>query len=345
VALRDGAIVAEGAPGAVLTPVTLEAVFGVRCDVVSHPGSGLPVSVPRGRDRGSDPPPAASGETAPPALRAERLSSGYGHNVVLQGIDVDLPAGRITAIVGPNACGKSTLLRTLARLLPVKGGEAWLGDRRVRAGTHRAFARRLGLLAQGPVAPAGVIVEDLVAAGRYPYQRWYRQWDAAGEQAIEAAIEATGLQNLRLRPVDELSGGQRQRVWVALALAQDTPVLLLDEPTTFLDIAHAVETLDLMSDLNTREGRTVVIVLHDLGQACRYADHIVAMRDGHVVAAGDPRQVVTAGLLRDVFGVESWVVADPQTGKPLVLPMGPPGPVPAPALQGMGHRSMKGACP
>jgi iron complex transport system ATP-binding protein len=316
VAMREGVIVAEGAPPDTLTPEILERVFGCRCDVVRHPDSGQPVSVPRGRPL----PRAGGGAAAAAALRTEALSSGYGARTVLQDVSVAFPPGRISAIVGPNACGKSTLLKTLARLLPVGSGEAWLGDRPTRRGAHRSYARSLALLAQDPSAPAGVLVEDLVAAGRFPYQRWYRQWSPEDQRAIDRSIAATGLDDLRLRPVDTLSGGQRQRVWLALALAQDTPVLLLDEPTTFLDMAHAVETLDLVRDLNRRDGRTVVLVLHDLGQACRYADHVVAMQAGRVVAAGDPREVVTETLVREVFGLPSRIVPDPVTGKPLVLP-------------------------
>jgi iron complex transport system ATP-binding protein len=326
VAMREGVIVAAGAPADTLTPEILERVFDCPCDVVRHPDSGQPVSVPRGRPGLR--PPAGAGAAAPagvaPDLRTAALSGGYGARTVLQDVDVAFPPGRISAIVGPNACGKSTLLKTLARLLPIGSGEAWLGDRPTRRGAHRTYARSLALLAQDPTAPAGVLVEDLVAAGRFPYQRWYRQWSPEDQQAIDRSIAATGLDGLRLRPVDTLSGGQRQRVWLALALAQDTPVLLLDEPTTFLDMAHAVETLDLVRDLNRRDGRTVVLVLHDLGQACRYADHVVAMQAGRVVASGDPREVVTETLVREVFGLPSRIVPDPVTGKPLVLPAARP---------------------
>jgi iron complex transport system ATP-binding protein len=322
VAMRDGDIVAAGPPRETLTPEVLEQVFGVACDVVRHPDTGQPVSVPRGRPLPAQGRAPGAGPESAPALRTEALCGGYGARAVLQDVSVVFPPGRISAIVGPNACGKSTLLKTLARLLPAGSGGAWLGERPIRQGAHRAFARHLALLAQDAAAPAGVLVEDLVAAGRFPYQRWYRQWTAEDQAAIERSIAATGLEALRLRPVEALSGGQRQRVWLALALAQETPVLLLDEPTTFLDMAHAVETLDLVRDLNVRNGRTVVLVLHDLGQACRYADHVVAMQAGRVVAAGDPREVVTETLVREVFGLACRVVPDPLTGKPLVLPAG-----------------------
>jgi iron complex transport system ATP-binding protein len=325
VAMRDGAIVAEGAPEVVIAPDHLEAIFGVPCDVVAHPEHGTPVCVPRGRDLESE----ADGARAC-AIRADRLSSGYGGRRVVNEVTVEIPAGRVTAIVGANACGKSTLLKTLARLLEPLGGGATLDGRPIREGRHRDFARRLAMLAQGPVAPPGVLVEELVAAGRYPYQRWHRQWSADDEAAVERALRATGIEELRWRVVESLSGGQRQRVWVAMALAQDTPVLLLDEPTTFLDIAHQTEVLDLVHELNRREGRTAVMVLHDLAQACRYADYLVAMRDGEVVAAGAPGEVVTVDLVREVFGIDCCVTPDPRTGKPLVLP------VPAAGAVGLG---------
>ncbi len=315
VAMRDGAIVAEGPPSEVIHPQQLQGIFGVACDVVTDPGCGSPVCVPWGCELAAAVPRSATG-----TIRAERLSSGYGATRVVDDVEVEIPAGRVTAIVGANACGKSTLLKTLARLLPIAEGEATLDGRPVGQGRHRDFAARLAMLSQGPTVPPGVLVDDLVSAGRYPYQRWYRHWSAGDETAVERALKVTGIEDLRYRPVESLSGGQRQRVWIAMTLAQDTPVLLLDEPTTFLDIAHQVEVLDLAHDLNRREGRTVVMVLHDLAQACRYADYLVAMRDGQVIATGDPRDIVTPELVRDVFGVTCSVIADPRTGKPLVLP-------------------------
>ncbi|MFW6174380.1 MAG: ABC transporter ATP-binding protein [Chloroflexota bacterium] len=254
------------------------------------------------------------------ALGAERLSTGYGAALVLEDVTVSPPPGEITAIVGPNACGKSTLLRTLARLLSPVRGDVFLDGRAVSHGKHKDLARRLAWLSQGAATPPGVTVEDLVAVGRYPYQRWYRQWSREDQRAVDAAMDATGVSELRWQPVDTLSGGQRQRVWLAMALAQQTGVLLLDEPTTFLDIAHQVEALDLVWEMNRREGRTVVLVLHDLGQACRYADYIIAMKGGRVVTAGQPQDVVTPSLVREVFDVPCCVVPDPVCGKPLVLP-------------------------
>lgn len=317
VAMNDGQIVAEGAPGQVLTPELLERVFGIACDVVFHPDGRIPVTVPRSR------PGIAVGECPAcdhDALCAVKLCTGYGRQCIVKDVALSLPAGQISAIVGPNACGKSTLLRTFARLLNPMDGTVLLDGQPVNLGSHRDLAKRLAMLSQGAVAPAGVLVEDLVAVGRYPYQRWYRQWSRADQEAVDRAMEATGVTDLRWRPIDTLSGGQRQRVWLAMALAQETGLLLLDEPTTFLDIAHQVEVLDLVWEMNRTEGRTAVLVLHDIGQACRYADYLVAMKDGQMVAAGTPEEIITADLVRDVFGVESHIVPDPVSGSPLVLP-------------------------
>lgn len=227
--------------------------------------------------------------------------------------------GRITAIVGPNACGKSTLLRGLARLLRPSAGTVLLDGADIHTLSTREVATRIGVLPQQPVAPDGITVGDLVGRGRHPHQRWLRQWSAADERAVTRALEVTSLTDLVGRPVDELSGGQRQRVWIALVLAQDTDLLLLDEPTTFLDLAHQVEVLDLLADLHA-EGRTIVAVLHDLTMACRYADELVAMRDGAIVAQGPPAEIVDAELVRGVFGLDAVVIPDPTTGAPLVVP-------------------------
>ncbi|MGE3962215.1 MAG: ABC transporter ATP-binding protein [Dehalococcoidia bacterium] len=256
------------------------------------------------------------------ALAVRGATLAYDRRIVSAGLEVELPEGAVTAIVGPNACGKSTLLRALSRLLTPSTGEV-LVDGVVAGDLHRrVFAQRVGLLPQAPSAPMDVTVEELVAAGRSPYQRWYRQWSAEDEASVEAALLATNTDGLRDRPVDALSGGQRQRVWLAMALARRTPVMLLDEPTTYLDIAHQVEVLDLVRQLNRRERSTVVMVLHDLSQACRYADHVVVMKDGGVVATGHPSDVITQDLVRSVFGVEASVVVDQATGRPLVFPRG-----------------------
>ncbi|WP_371480009.1 ABC transporter ATP-binding protein [Kitasatospora sp. NBC_00315] len=256
-------------------------------------------------------------------LEARDLTLAYEARTVVEGLDLAVPDGRVTVIVGPNACGKSTLLRALGRLLrPTRGAVLLDGSELARVPTRR-IAQRIGLLPQSPLAPEGITVGDLVARGRQPHQSWWQQWSAEDEEAVAEALLRTSTAELADRSVDELSGGQRQRAWIAMALAQGTDILLLDEPTTFLDIAHQVEVLDLVRRLNVEKGRTVVAVLHDLNQAARYADHLVAMRDGRIVAQGAPTEIVTAALVREVFGLESVIVPDPVTGTPLVVPGAP----------------------
>lgn len=256
-------------------------------------------------------------------LVARDLTLAYEDRTVVHELELAVPDGRVTVIVGPNACGKSTTLRALGRLLKPRGGAVLLdGEELSRIPTKR-IAQSIGLLPQSPVAPEAITVADLVSRGLQPHQAWWRQWSDADERAVTDAMERTDVTALADRSVDELSGGQRQRVWIAMALAQETDLLLLDEPTTFLDIAHQVEVLDLVRRLNHEQGRTVVIVLHDLNQAARYADHLVAMKEGRVVAEGEPGAVVTAELVREVFGLESVVVPDPVTGSPLVVPGAP----------------------
>ncbi len=254
-------------------------------------------------------------------LRAEGLDLAYGDRRVVRDLTVDVPDGRVTAVVGANACGKSTLLRGLARLLEPRAGRVLLDGRAIAELPTREVATVLGLLPQSPTAPEGLTVGDLVGRGRTPHQRWYAQWSSADEQAVLEALDRTGTRALADRTVDELSGGQRQRVWIAMTLAQGTDLLLLDEPTTYLDLAHQVEVLDLVADLNARDGRTVVMVLHDLNQACRYADHVIAMKDGVVHREGPPEEVVDEDLLQEVFGLRARVVVDPVAGTPLVLPL------------------------
>ncbi|MGW4062421.1 ABC transporter ATP-binding protein [Amycolatopsis sp. NPDC004747] len=256
-----------------------------------------------------------------PSLRVQDLRVAYDDRVVIDGLDLEIPPGRITAIVGANACGKSTLLRTLARLLTPKSGTVYLDGRSIQDLPTRQVAQRLGILPQSPVAPEGMTVADLVGRGRAPHQSWWRQWSTSDEDAVRAALEATELTDLADRPVDELSGGQRQRAWIAMAVAQDTPVLLLDEPTTYLDLAHQIDVLDLVVDLNRADGRTVVMVLHDLPQACRYADHLIAMKAGRVVASGEPASVITEELVDEVFDVRCQVTPDPVSGTPMVIPI------------------------
>jgi iron complex transport system ATP-binding protein len=254
-------------------------------------------------------------------LRAEDVSLGYDDRLVVDGLTFQVPAGRITVIVGANACGKSTLLRGLARLLRPAGGSVLLDGQDIHRLPTKEVARRVGILPQQPIAPEGITVADLVARGRNPHQRWLRQFSPDDELAVLTALEATETADLAERSVDELSGGQRQRVWIALALAQGTPLLLLDEPTTFLDLAHQIEVLDLLDRLNESEGRTVVLVLHDLNLACRYAHHLVAMKDGRIVAEGHPNEVITPATVQEVFDLACDVVPDPLTGTPLVLPI------------------------
>ncbi|MFC4627308.1 ABC transporter ATP-binding protein [Promicromonospora alba] len=254
-------------------------------------------------------------------LHADAITLGYDKRVISRELSVEIPDGSFTMIVGPNACGKSTLLRALSRLLPPSAGQVVLDGRAISSYRAKEVARVLGLLPQSSLAPDGITVADLVARGRHPHQSMIRQWSPADEQAVRAAMEATGVTSLSGRLVDELSGGQRQRVWVAMVLAQETPLLLLDEPTTFLDIAHQIELMELLADLND-EGRTLVTVLHDLNQAARYGTHLIAMRDGAVVAQGAPAEIVTAELVEEVFGLACVVRPDPVTGTPSVTPIG-----------------------
>jgi iron complex transport system ATP-binding protein len=260
---------------------------------------------------------------APVRLAARELSVGYGNRLVIEDLDLEIPGGAFTVIIGPNACGKSTLLRTLARLLAPRGGAALIDGADLHAQPTRELARRISVLPQSPITPEGVTVADLVARGRQPYQRWFQQWSAQDSAAVERALALTGLTDLRDRGVEALSGGQRQRVWIAMTLAQDTDALLLDEPTTYLDLAHQIEVLDLLRRLNRDGGRTVVAVLHDLNQACRYADHLVVMKAGRVVDQGPPEQVMSAECLADVFGLGGVVVPCPVTGAPMVVPDAP----------------------
>jgi iron complex transport system ATP-binding protein len=253
-------------------------------------------------------------------LRADALELAYDQRVVAERLALEIPDDSFTVIVGPNACGKTTLLRALARLLKPRRGGVYLDGTLISSRPSKEVARELGLLPQSAIAPDGITTADLVARGRYPHQRLLRQWSSEDARAVDAAMAATGIGDLADRIVDELSGGQRQRVWLAMALAQETPILLLDEPTTFLDIAHQVEVLDLCAALHAERGRTLVAVLHDLNHASRYATHLVAMRDGAIVAQGPPAGVVSEELVEQVFGLPCRVIADPETGTPLVVP-------------------------
>ena len=255
-------------------------------------------------------------------LRTEGLVAGYAGAVIVDDVDLDVPAGRISVIVGANACGKSTLLKTMSRLLAPESGTVVLDGRRIDQIPTKELARSLGLLPQQPIAPEGIVVSELVGRGRHPHQKLFRSWTTEDDVAVAHALDATGVNDLADRPIDELSGGQRQRVWIAMALAQETGVLLLDEPTTFLDVSHQVEVLDLLTDLNRRRGTTIVMVLHDINLAARYADHLFALRRGRLVASGPPSEVITRELIRDVFDLDSLVIDDPVSGSPMVLPRG-----------------------
>jgi iron complex transport system ATP-binding protein len=259
-------------------------------------------------------------------LRTEGVSLAYeGGPAVVTGLDLPIPDGEVTCIVGANACGKSTLLRALARLLVPTHGSVLLDGQAIHRLPTKVVARTLGVLPQSPTAPEGLSVEDLVSRGRFPHQRFLQTWTEADEEAVESALAMTGTAGLRHRPVDELSGGQRQRAWIAMALAQETALLLLDEPTTYLDVAHRLDVLELLRELNAQRGRTVVMVLHDLNEAARYSDHLIALRDGQVVASGSPLQVVTPAVVRETFGIDSHIIDDPVSGTPLVVPIGPVG--------------------
>ncbi|NEA28645.1 ATP-binding cassette domain-containing protein [Actinomadura bangladeshensis] len=256
------------------------------------------------------------------SLAAERLTLGYGDRAVIESLDLAVPAGEVTAIVGANACGKSTLLRSLSRLLAPRAGRVVLDGREVHRMPAKELARTLGLLPQSPVAPEGITVLDLVCRGRHPHQGIFSRWNAGDDAAVAAALEATRTTDLADRSVDELSGGQRQRVWIAMALAQETDLLLLDEPTTFLDASHQVDVLDLLTDLNRTRGTTIVMVLHDLNLAARYADHLIALAGGRLHACGAPADVLTEEVVRAVFDLDSRIIEDPVSGRPLMLPIG-----------------------
>ncbi|WP_051840389.1 ABC transporter ATP-binding protein [Streptomyces sp. NRRL F-5126] len=255
-------------------------------------------------------------------LTAESVTLGYDRRVIVEDLSLEIPDHSFTVVVGPNACGKSTLLRALSRMLRPEQGRVLLDGSAIHTMPAKKVAKTLGLLPQSSVAPDGITVGDLVARGRYPHQGLLRQWSPEDERIVTESMAATRIAELSERYVDELSGGQRQRVWIAMALAQQTPLLLLDEPTTYLDIQHQIDVLDLCAELHETQGRTLVAVLHDLNHAARYATHLIAMREGRVVAEGAPAEVVTAPLVEEVFGLRCQVIDDPETGTPLVVPAG-----------------------
>lgn len=254
------------------------------------------------------------------ALSTYNLRLSYDRTPIIQNLDVEIPSQCITVLVGPNGCGKSTLLKGLARLISPQRGTVYLNQQAMHKLSTQDIAKALGILPQGPVAPEGLTVRSLVAQGRYPHQRWFQQWSKEDEEMTEAALSMTGLLALSDRPLETLSGGQRQRAWIAMALAQNTDIFLLDEPTTFLDLAHQIEILDLLYRLNRHQQRTIIMVLHDLNQACRYADHLVVMRQGQIYCQGSPEIVMTETMVQEVFGLSSCIIADPITGTPMCIP-------------------------
>jgi iron complex transport system ATP-binding protein len=257
-----------------------------------------------------------------PIFKASNLNAGYDKKIIVKDIDIIIPNNKISVIIGANACGKSTLLKTLARLIKPTEGEIVLDGKQISQIPAKQLAQVLGLLPQSPVVPEGIVVSDLVARGRFPYQSFLKGMDKKDYEAVEEALDMMGITDLANRCVDELSGGQRQRVWIAMALAQQTDILLLDEPTTFLDIAYQVEILDLLTDLNRKRGTTIVMVLHDINLTSRYADYIFAVHQGELVAQGKPSEVISEGLIKQVFGLDCTVINDPVSNSPLIVPKG-----------------------
>ncbi|SIR65729.1 ABC transporter ATP-binding protein [Williamsia sterculiae] len=257
-------------------------------------------------------------------LQATGLSVGYGERSVIEDLDLQIESAKITTIIGPNGCGKSTLLRSMARLLKPTAGQVVLDGTDIATQRTKDVARTLGLLPQSPEAPDGLTVSDLVSRGRHPHQAWYRQWSRDDAAAVDEALVLTNTDHLADRGIDALSGGQRQRVWMAMVLAQQTDLVMLDEPTTYLDLAHAVEVLELVTRLRSERSKTVVMVLHDLNLAVRYSDQVVVMRDGKILASGAPGTIVTEDMLREAFDLNARVIEDPVFGCPLIIPIGRP---------------------
>lgn len=255
-------------------------------------------------------------------LRGENLTLGYGKKIIARDLSVTVPDGHFTAIIGPNGCGKSTLLRTLSRLMTPVEGSVFLDGEQIQRFASKEVARRIGLLAQNATTPGDITVQELVARGRYPHQPLFTRWRKEDDEAVNRALQATGITDLALQSVDTLSGGQRQRAWIAMVLAQETSIMLLDEPTTWLDISHQIDLLELLSELNRTQGYTLAAVLHDLNQACRYATHLIALRDGEIVAQGAPKEIVTPDLIARIYGMRCMIIDDPVAGTPLVVPLG-----------------------
>lgn len=255
-------------------------------------------------------------------LRGDQLTLAYGKKTIAESLNVTIPDGHFTAIIGPNGCGKSTLLRTLSRLMTPASGHVYLDGEQIQRYASKEVAKRIGLLAQNATTPGDITVQELVARGRYPHQPLFTRWRKEDDEAVNRAMEATGITDLAQQSVDTLSGGQRQRAWIAMVLAQETSIMLLDEPTTWLDISHQIDLLELLSELNRTQGYTLAAVLHDLNQACRYATHLIALRDGEIVAQGAPKEIVTPELIARIYGMRCMIIDDPVAGTPLVVPLG-----------------------
>jgi iron complex transport system ATP-binding protein len=270
----------------------------------------------------SDAPAYPLGQSPNHQLETQQLTLAYDSAPIIRNLNLAIPAQKTTVLVGANGCGKSTLLRGLARLLKPKSGKVYLDGKAISQLKEKTIAKKLGMLPQGPTAPEGLTVRDLVAMGRYSYQSWLQQWSTEDEERVAEALEITTMTKLADRALDSLSGGQRQRAWIAMVLAQDTDILLLDEPTTFLDLSHQVELLDLLDELQEIKGKTIVMILHDLNLSCRYADYLVAIQQGKVYATGTPDRVMTEEMVRDVFNLECRIVRDPLADTPMCIPMG-----------------------
>ncbi|CAM2928182.1 ABC transporter ATP-binding protein [Paenibacillus sediminis] len=255
-------------------------------------------------------------------LQTNALTLAYGDTPIIENLDLQIPEGQVTVLIGSNGCGKSTLLRSLARLMRPKSGSVLLDGKEIHRSSTKEVARNMAILPQGPSAPEGLTVLQLVKQGRYPYQTWLKQWSEEDERLVNDALRMTGLTDLADRPVDSLSGGQRQRAWIAMTLAQNTDLILLDEPTTYLDLSHQIEVLDLLYELNQEQGRTIVMVLHDLNLACRYAHHIIAVKDKGVHSQGAPEDVLTPQMVKEVFCMDCIIAQDPIFGTPMCVPHG-----------------------
>lgn len=253
------------------------------------------------------------------SISADNLTLAYGDYIVLKDINVTIPKNKITILVGSNGCGKSTLLKTMARLLKPAQGKVFLGDSNIFEKSSKEISKELAILTQSPTAPDDLTIFNLVKQGRYPYQTWFKQWSKEDEQIVDYALKKTGLMEIKHKRISDLSGGQKQRVWIAMTLAQETDIILLDEPTNHLDIKYKIEVLDLLKELNVQERRTIVIVLHDINLACRYADNIIALKDGKVYGEGSPKEIITEKLIKDVFSINSMIMECPLFKTPMCI--------------------------